>query len=97
MSVKGLTGSVRLSADGAVGPSGEPIRVWSATWLSDSTARDLVLRNGTAATDTQYVQEPGVVSKTKTLNFAGGLRFPAGCFFDIGSATASVFEFEVEK
>lgn len=94
--MKGHTSSVRLAADGVVGPSGAVIRVWSATWLSDGTARDLVLRNGTTASDTIYVQEPGTASKTKTLNFAAGLLFPGGCFFDIGSATAAVIEFETE-
>ena len=89
-------GSVYLAADGAVGPAGRPIRVFSATYLSDGTARTLVLRNGIADTATVWVTNPGVISSTVTLNFEGGLLFPAGCFFDIGSATSGVFEIRVE-
>jgi len=94
--MKGHTGTVRLEADGAVGPSGGNIRVWNVTWLSDGTARDLVLRNGTTASDDISVQEPGTASKTKTLNFAAGKRFVGGCFFDIGSATWAEIEYETE-
>jgi hypothetical protein len=89
-------GSQYTVADVIVGKSGKPCRVFSATWLSDGTARDLVLRNGSTDAGTIYVQEPGVISKTKTLNFEGGLLFPGGCFIDIGSAASVVIEFRNE-
>lgn len=78
------SGSKRLAADGVIGQSGSPIRVYSAVILSGSGgAGTLVLRNGTADTGTVYVQEDGAAaSKTKTYNFCGGLTFPDGCFFD---------------
>ena len=89
-------GSLYTTTDSVVGRSGQPCRVFSATWLSDGTARDLVLRNGAADTATIYVQNTGVISKTVTLNFEGGLLFPAGCFIDIGSAASVVIEFRNE-
>lgn len=85
------TGSQRLTADGVVGVSGKPIRVISAVMLSGAGgAGELVLRNGTSASDTAYVTEAGTAaSKTKTYHF-GALTFPAGCFFDIDTNTAAV-------
>lgn len=92
------SGSQRLTADGAVGPSGKPIRVFSATQLSGGTAGILVLRDGTSASGTVYVQKTApVVSNTDTVNFEGGLLFPNGCFFDKDINTdAVVVEFRVE-
>jgi hypothetical protein len=92
----GASGSVRFTGDSVVGTSGSPVRVFNATWLSDGTARDLVLRGGTSASAEIHVQAAGTVSKTTTINFEGGLLFPNGCFFDIGSATSAVIEFRVE-
>jgi len=87
-----MTGTVRLTADGVVGPSGKPIRVYNAVMLSGAGgAGELVLRNGTSASDTTYVIEAGTAaSKTKTYLFDGGLVFPSGCFFDIDTNTAAV-------
>lgn len=90
-------GSVRLTGDGAVGRSGNPIRVYTAVMLSGSGgAGELVLRNGTADTATAYVTEAGTAaSKTKTYNFGEGLTFPSGCFFDKDTNTdAVVVEYE---
>jgi hypothetical protein len=78
------SGSKRLTADGVVGTSGKPVRIYSVVALSASGgAGTLVLRNGTTATDTIYVQQDGTAaSKTDIFNFAGGLTFPDGAFFD---------------
>ena len=91
------SGSLYLAADGAIGVSGKPVRIFSATWLSDGTARDLVLRNGTTDSSTIWVTAAGVIDKTVTLNFEGGLLFTSGAFFDIGSATSGVFVFRREN
>lgn len=92
-----VIGSQYLATDGAVGPSGKNIRLYSATHLSDSTARTLVLRNGTTDSSTVWVTGAGVISQTVTVTWPGGLLFPGGCFFDIGSATSGVFSFSVES
>jgi hypothetical protein len=91
-----MTGSVRLTADGVVGPSGSPIRVHSVEMLNDSSVGELVLRNGTADSATIYVKKNGAtVSDTDTYQWTGGLVFPAGCFFDKDTNTvAAVINFE---
>lgn len=80
-------GSVTLTADGAFGPSGKPVRVWSVTWLSGGTAGVLVLRNGAADTATAWITIAGTISRSVTQNFEGGLLFPSGCFYDHDSNT----------
>jgi len=93
----GTAGTTYLAADGAVGPSGKVIRLFQATWLSDGTARDLVLRNGTADSATVWITAAGTISKTVTVDFGKeGILFPSGCFFDIGSAVSGNFTYRVE-
>lgn len=83
-------GTVTLVADGAIGPSGKPIRVWSVTWLSGGTAGVLVLRNGAADSSTAWITLAGTINRSVTQNFEGGLLFPSGCFYDHDSNTAIV-------
>lgn len=90
-------GSVYTTSDLAVG-SGKPVRVFQATWLSDGTARDLVLRNGAVDTAAIWVQNTGVISKTVTVTFGEyGILFTSGCFIDIGSAVSVVLTYRLEK
>lgn len=91
------SGSAIFTADTAVG-AGEPVRVFQATWLSDGTARDLVLRNGKVDSATVWVTAAGTISKTTTIDFGShGILFTAGCFIDIGSATSVVLTYRIEK
>jgi len=76
------SGSTRLTADGAVGISGQPIWVYNVTWRSGGSAGEVLLRNGSDATGDAYVEQDGTANKTVTLNFENGLYFPGGCFFD---------------
>lgn len=86
-----MSGSVRLTADGVVGQSGSPIRVFNVEMLNDSSVGELVLRNGTGASDTIFVKKNGVVvSDTDTYNWFGGIVFPSGCFFDKDTNTVAV-------
>lgn len=88
---QGVTGSQRLTADGVVGVSGRPIRVWCVEMTNGAAAGQLVLRNGTADTDTVYVIKAGTAATiSDTYNWARGILFPAGCFFDKDANTASV-------
>lgn len=90
-------GSVNVTADAIIGVRAKPCRVFSATWLSDGTARDLVLRNGFDADGTIYVQGAGDASNTVTQNWEGGLLFPSGCFLDFtASAVSYTIEFAVD-
>jgi hypothetical protein len=91
-----MTGSVRLTASGVVGVSGKPVRVHSVELLSGGTAGKLTLRNGTADTDTVYVDQTcATVSETNTFTWVGGLVFPDGCYFHKdANTTAVVVNFE---
>ena len=92
----GNSGSIRVTADQALG-AGKPVRVFSATWLSDGTARNLVLSSGKVTGGDIYVTAAGTASVSETLNFEGGLLFPEGCFIDFTASTVSVVvEYVVE-
>lgn len=96
--MRGESGSVYCTADAVIGVAGKPCRVFNVSWLSDGTARDLVLRNGNSADGTIYVQAAGTISKTTTINFEGGLLFPNGCFLDFtASAVSYTIEFRSEN
>ena len=70
-------------ADIAIGHSGKPVRVWAVNILSDSTAGQLVLRNGTTDSSTIYIREVGVADTGKTVAYGEeGILFPNGCFYD---------------
>ena len=77
-----VPGVTRLAADGLVGSSGKPIRVFFAHLVSSATASTVSLKNGTTSSGTAYAQIDGIASQGVTLNFAGGMRFPGGCFLD---------------
>ena len=93
------SGSTTLTADGAVGIIGKPTRIFSATWICDgATNVNLVLRNGSSASGTVYVQQAGTNAKSVTQNWHNGLLFPSGCFFDIdGDVASATIEFRSEK
>ena len=92
-----MSGSIRVVEDKALGGSGKAVRVYSASWLSDGTARDLVLRNGTTASGDIYIQKKGAISDTVVVNWENGLRFPLGCFIDFTASTVSVVvEYRIE-
>ena len=52
--------------------------------------RQVLLRNGTAVTDTIYVDEVGSSNTGKTVNFGNGFHFPAGGYVDVDSNVTSV-------
>lgn len=77
-----VPGSTRLTADGQVGSGTRACRVYSIHLVSGGTGSATVLKNGTSTSGTAYVQVDGVASTGVTLNFAGGVLFPAGCYMD---------------
>ena len=87
----GSSTTVIKTADGAVGPSGGRIRVFSVSGLSDGTIRNIVLRNGAADTAQIYVTIAGVASVSVTQNFGvEGMVFDAGCFVDFTASAVNV-------
>lgn len=82
MPINLVPGNTRLTADGAVGTSGNIIRVFSVHLVSGGTASEGTLRNGTSASDTALAQIDGTADAGVTLSFSGGLKFVGGCFYD---------------
>lgn len=76
------TQNITTTSDIAVGTSGKAIRVFCITLVSGGTASTLILRNGATASSTPYEQIDGSASLSVTKNYAGGMRFPNGCFAD---------------
>lgn len=82
MSMNLVPGSTRVTADGIIGTSGKPIRVFSVHLISGGTAGIVNLRNGTLVSDTIWAQVTGTASTGITVNFGGGMRFPDGLYYD---------------
>ncbi len=76
-------------ADAVVGVSGKPKRIFSVEVISSSSAATVKLFNGTDNTaGNQYAQVDGIANQSVIINYAGGKRFPAGCFVDTGANNA---------
>ena len=78
-----VIGNTRITADKVVGTSGKPIRVYWVHLISGASASTLILKNGTSTGGTAYIQVDGSATSGVLLNFAGGCRFPDGCFADV--------------
>jgi hypothetical protein len=86
----GMPGTqIYATTDLALGTAGKPTRVFSVNYTSGGTASAVILRNGTAATDTIFVRLDGTINKGTTWSDPNGLLFPAGCFVDVDANTAS--------
>jgi len=85
-------GSQLATADAAVLAAGVPVRVFAIHVISGGGgAAVLTLRNGSTASGTVWVTETGTTSRGKTVSFGTqGILFPAGCFVDFDTNTASV-------
>jgi hypothetical protein len=85
-------GTQLITADGVVGTSGSPVRIFAIHILSGAAGGGVVLlRTGTGASGAIYIQETGNTNDGKTVQFgAAGYFFPAGCYCDIDSNTTSV-------
>lgn len=91
-----IGGSQRVTADGVVGVSGQAVRMYGATITSGATAGRVRFRNGTADTDTAFLDVSGEPNLTTPVSGIpnDGLYFPGGLFVDIdANTTAVVVEF----
>lgn len=87
----GTSGSISVTSDSIIGTTGRPIRLWAVNMLSGGTAGELVLRNGSTASDSIWVREQGTVSTGKTVEYGSqGILFPNGMFYDDDSNFTSV-------
>lgn len=79
----GFGATERKTADGAVGVSGRPTRVFSIHWLSGAASSTAILRNGTLVTDEIRYQKIGTANDSYIESFGeNGILFPSGCYFD---------------
>ena len=78
-----LPGVQLVTADTSIGTNGKPIRVFAIHLVSGAADSTATLYNGTSASGTAYCQVDGAANEGVTLNFAGGMRFPSGCYFDV--------------
>lgn len=78
-------GSILITADGVLGTSGAPVRVYNMHVISNgSGAAVTALRAGTAVGGTIQIQETGTTSTGKTFDYGmHGHYFPTGCFVDV--------------
>lgn len=82
-----LPGSQILTDDGAVGVSGKSYRLECVHLISLTSAAAFCFFNGTTASATKYVHLPLSSAGTTTVNFQGGLLFPAGCYMTVDAVT----------
>jgi hypothetical protein len=93
----GSTGVDRITADAAVGTSGNPMRVYHATVISGATAGRLTLRNGTSTSGDYYTFTKGAANDDVTRNYEGGMLFPDGCYADLDvNVSAAVISYREE-
>lgn len=80
----GYVGSQLMTADGVVGVSGKPIRIYAIHVLSGATAGIVKLKAGTATGGTIRIQETcPVVSTGNLFNYGeDGVLFPTGCYYE---------------
>jgi len=97
-----MSGSVLKVADGVVGITGAPVRVFGVHILSGATAGIIKLYSGIDATGTIYIQETcPTVSTGNTFNYGeDGVLFPTGCYYEEvvdANVTSTLISFENEK
>lgn len=84
-------GSQLVTADAAVGASGQAVRVFMIHIISAGTGAVVSLKSGTSTAGTARVTETGTASTGVTFVYGTqGLLFPSGCFVDVDANTTSV-------
>ena len=85
-----LPGTQTRTTDGVIGVAGTPLRIFWVHVISAASDSVLAAHNGTSASGTQVLSLTGTSGTGKTFNFAGGVRFPNGCFLDVDANLTSV-------
>lgn len=98
-----VIGSKYITSSGLVGSAAfpganpKPVRLYSVSLKSGSTASVLSLLDGATAGGTEYVSMTGNISTGAVINFAGGLRFPDGLYAVVdGNISYAVLSFTEE-
>ena len=82
MSMNLMIGTQRSTADAQVGAGSRPCRVYWIHLVSGGTASTTSLENATGTGGDDYIQVDGKANESVTLNFAGGVLFPEGCYMN---------------
>lgn len=84
-------GSQKITADGVIGRSGEPVRVFAFLVSSGGTLAAPVAYSGTSNAGTELDKLTcSTVSVVNRFYYPGGLLFPAGCYVDVDANTSYV-------
>jgi hypothetical protein len=84
-------GSQKITADGVIGGSGKPIRLYAALVKSGASAAAPILYDGTSNSGTEYdTCTCATVSVVNRFYYPGGLLFPDGLYIDIDANTTYV-------
>lgn len=84
-------GYQKITADGVVGGSGNPIDVFGYSIESGvGGAGVTTMYDGTSTSGTKLFEDEGTANKWKNVNWENGRRFPSGLYVDIDSNTTSV-------
>lgn len=87
----GSPGTELVTADGTIGVSGKPVRIYHINILSGAGGGGVVnFRNGTLVGDTIWLSQTGTASTGVTFEYNEGFLLPAGCFVDIDANVTSV-------
>jgi len=98
MSMNLLPGRQRVTGDVLIGSGRRGVRIYSVHLISGGSASTCYLRNGTAVTDDIDIEIDGVANTGVTLNFAGGVVLPKGCYFDAdANITSAIVTFTEEN
>lgn len=97
MSMNLVPGNQLVTANGVIGTSGNPIRVFHIHILSGASAGVVQLRNGTSDTDPIYIQETGISSTGADFPYNAGILFQNGCFLDEDTAPTSTLVVYTEE
>lgn len=91
-------GSEKFTADGVVGISGKPVRLFSIIVHSGATAGEINLYNGTGTGDPLFQEIVGDSNTSKIVNYTGGLFFPNGLYYEESvDPTHSVLTYVVDN
>jgi hypothetical protein len=85
-------GTQRITADGVIGISGQPVRMYGAVIDSGATAANVIFRDGTSASATAIIDAVGTASRSIPIPDmpAEGILFPSGLFVDVDANTDAV-------
>lgn len=92
-------GIQRITADGVIGTSGKPVRLYGLHIISGATAGVIDVYSGTDATGTGVLIDVSGAAN-QGVNVPGfpaeGIYFPGGCYIDVdANTTAVVAQYEV--